>query len=82
MILHDFPVREIVVAFDRLLHEPATVAVAAPVAPVLLLVTVNLLALAVPLKLHEAGTPQGRPDADKLTLLIETILRSDPGTTA
>jgi len=49
---------------------------------VLLLVTVNLLALAVPLELHEAGTPQGRPDADKLTLLIETILRSDPGTTA
>jgi hypothetical protein len=48
---------------------------------VLLLVGVNLLALAVPLELHEAGTPQGRPDADKLTVLMEIILRSDPGTT-
>ena len=42
-----------------------------PVAAVLLAVSVNVLVLAVLLGLNDAVTPLGRPDADRLTLLLK-----------
>ena len=48
-----------------------TVTVTVPVVAVLLAVSVNVLVLAVLLGLNEAVTPLGRPDADKLTLLLK-----------
>jgi len=50
---------------------PVTVTVTVPVAAVLLAVRVNVLVLAVLLGLNDAVTPLGRPDADKLTLLLK-----------
>jgi len=50
---------------------PVTVTVTVPVAAVLLAVRVNVLVLAVLLGLNAAVTPLGRPDADKLTLLLK-----------
>ena len=58
-------------AFDKLLDEPVTVTVTVPVVAVLLAVKVSVLVLAVLLGLNEAVTPLGRPDADKLTLLLK-----------
>ena len=48
-----------------------TVTVTVPVAAVLLAVSVSLLVLAVLAGLNDAVTPLGRPDADKLTLLLK-----------
>ena len=48
-----------------------TVTVTVPVAAVPLAVRVNLLVLDVLLGLNDAVTPLGRPDADKLTLLLK-----------
>ncbi len=48
-----------------------TVTVTVPVAAVLPAVSVILLVLAVLLGLNEAVTPLGRPDAEKLTLLLK-----------
>jgi hypothetical protein len=45
--------------------------VTVPVAAVLLAASVNVLVLAVLLGLNDAVTPLGRPDADKLTLLLK-----------
>jgi hypothetical protein len=64
-------VREIVVVFVRLADMPVTVTVTVPVVAVLLAVKVSVLVLAVLLGLNEAVTPLGRPDADKLTLLVK-----------
>ena len=63
--------RETVVVFVRLADVPVTVNVTVPVAAVLLAVSVNVLVLAVLLGLNDAVTPLGRPDADKLTLLLK-----------
>jgi hypothetical protein len=51
--------------------EAVTVTVTVPVAAVLLAASVNVLVLAVLLGLNDAVTPLGRPDADKLTLLLK-----------
>jgi len=64
-------VRETVVVFVKLPDEPVTVTVTVPVAAVLLAVSVKVLLLAVLLGLNDAVTPLGRPDADKLTLLLK-----------
>jgi len=48
-----------------------TVTVTVPVAAVLLDASVNVLVVAVLLGLNDAVTPLGRPDADKLTLLLK-----------
>ena len=66
-----FTVRESVVLCDRLPETPVTVTVTVPVAAVLLADSVNELVPAVLLGLNEAVTPLGRPDADKLTLLLK-----------
>jgi hypothetical protein len=51
--------------------EAVTVTVTVPVAAVLPAVSVNVLVLAVLLGLNDAVTPPGKPDADKLTLLLK-----------
>ncbi len=63
--------RESVVLFVKLPDEPVTVTVTVPVVAVLLAVSVNVLPLAVLLGLNDAVTPLGRPEADKLTLLLK-----------
>ena len=63
--------RETVVVFVKLPDEPVTVTMTVPVAAVLLAVSVKVLLLAVLLGLNDAVTPLGRPDADKLTLLLK-----------
>src|SRR5882724_2995780 len=67
----DWTVREMVVVFVKLPDEPVTVTVTVPVAAVPLAVSVKVLVLAVLLGLNDAVTPLGRPDADKLTLLLK-----------
>jgi hypothetical protein len=64
-------VREIVVLFVKLPDVPVTVTVTVPVVAVLLAVRVSVLVPAVLLGLNNAVTPLGRPDADKLTLLLK-----------
>ena len=68
-----FTVRETVVVLVKLPDVPATVTVTVPVAAVLLADSVNVLVPAVLLGLNEAVTPLGRPDADKLTLLLKPL---------
>jgi hypothetical protein len=60
-----------VVVFVKLPDVPVTVSVTAPVVAVPLAVSVKVLVLAVLLGLNDAVTPVGRPDADKLTLLLK-----------
>jgi hypothetical protein len=60
-----------VVVFVKLPDVPVTVTVTVPVVAVLLAVKVSVLVLAVLLGLNAADTPLGRPDADKLTLLVK-----------
>ena len=50
---------------------PVIVTDAVPVAAVLLAASVKVLVLAVLLGLNDAVTPLGRPEADKLTLLLK-----------
>jgi hypothetical protein len=50
---------------------PVMVTVTVPVAAVPLAVSVNVLVLVVLLGLNNAVTPLGKPDADKLTLLLK-----------
>ena len=57
--------------FVKLPDEPVTVTVTVPVAAMLLAVSVNVLVPAVLPGLNDAVTPLGRPDADKLTLLLK-----------
>jgi len=64
-------VRESVVLCDKLPETPVTVTVTVPVVAVLLAVSVKVLVPAVLLGLNDAVTPLGRPDADKLTLLLK-----------
>jgi len=64
-------VREIVVVFVKVLDEPVTVTVTVPVIAALLADSVNVLVLTVLPGLNDAVTPPGRPDADKLTLLLK-----------
>jgi len=64
-------VRESVVVFVKLPDVPVTVSVTVPVVAVLLAVKVSVLLLAELLGLNDAVTPLGRPDADKLTLLLK-----------
>src|SRR5713226_3075733 len=64
-------VRESVVVFVKLPDVPVTVTVTVPVVAVLLAVKVSVLLLAELLGLNDAVTPLGRPDADKLTLLLK-----------
>jgi hypothetical protein len=59
------------VAFDKLPAVPVTVTVTVPVTAVLLAVSVNVLVPVVLVGLKEAVTPLGRPEADKLTLLLK-----------
>ena len=61
----------IVAVLLRLPEAPVTVTVTVPVAAVLLDASVNVLVFAVLLGLNDAVTPLGRPDADKLTLLLK-----------
>ncbi len=51
--------------------EPVTFTVAVPVVAVVLAVSVNVLVFVVLLGLNDAVTPLGKPDADKLTLLLK-----------
>src|SRR6266478_6479063 len=72
----DWTVSEIVAVFVKLPDVPVTVTVTVPVVAVLLAVRVSVLVLAVPLLgvlvgLNEAVTPLGRPEVDKLTLLLK-----------
>ena len=67
----DWTVREIVAVFVKLPEVPVTVTVTVPVVAVLLAVKVSVLLLAVLVGLNDAVTPLGRPDADKLTLLLK-----------
>jgi hypothetical protein len=60
-----------VVALVKLPDVPVIVTVTVPVAAVLLAASVNVLELAVLLGLNDADTPLGRPEADKLTLLLK-----------
>src|SRR6266478_7794687 len=66
-----FTVRETVVLLVKLPAVPVTVTVTVPVVAVLLAVSVNVLLLGVLLGLNDAVTPLGRPEADKLTLLLK-----------
>jgi hypothetical protein len=63
-------VRLTVVMLVKPATEPVMVTVTVPVAAVPLAANVNVLVLAVLLGLNDAVTPLGRPDADKLTLLL------------
>jgi hypothetical protein len=64
-------VRETVVVLLKPPDMPVTVTVAAPIAAVLVAVSVNVLVFAVLLGLNDAVTPLGRPVADKLTLPVK-----------
>jgi len=64
-------VRETGVVFVKPPDVPVTVTVTGPVVAVLLAVKVSVLVPAVLLGLNDAVTPLGRPDADKLTLLLK-----------
>lgn len=66
-------VRESVVELVRLPAVPVTVTVAGPVAAVLLAVSVNMLVPVVPVGLNDAVTPEGKPEADRLTLLLKPL---------
>jgi hypothetical protein len=65
-------VRLIVVELAKLPEVPVIVTVAAPVVAVLLAVNVNVLvAVVAGLRLKDAVTPLGRPEAERLTLLLK-----------
>jgi hypothetical protein len=55
----------------KLPDEPVTVTVTVPVVAVLLAVSVKVLLPVVLVGLNDAVTPLGRPDVDKLTLLLK-----------
>lgn len=64
-------VRESVVELVKLPAVPVMVTVAAPVVAVLVAASVNVLVPAVLAGLNDGVTPEGRPDTDKLTLLLK-----------
>ena len=55
----------------NVLDVPVMVTLTTPMAAVLLAVNVNVLAFVALAGLNEAVTPAGRPDADRLTLLLK-----------
>ena len=63
--------RETVVVLVKPPDMPVTVTVAAPIAAVLVTVSVKVLVFAALLGLNDAVTPLGRPVADKLTLPVK-----------
>jgi hypothetical protein len=63
-------VRETVVLCDNAPDAPVTVMVNVPSAAALLAVSVSVLAPVVLLGLNAAVTPMGRPEAERLTLLL------------
>jgi len=63
--------REIVAVFVRLPDAPVTVRVTAPVGAAPLTVSVKVLVVVVLVGLNDAVMPLGRPDTDKLTLLLK-----------
>jgi hypothetical protein len=64
-------VRETLVVCDKLPDTPVMVTMTVPVAAVLLAVSVNVLEVALLLGLNDALTPLGKPDAERLTLLLK-----------
>ena len=62
-----------VIEFDKLPAVPVTVSLTVPVAALLPAVSVNVLVFAVLVGLKDAVTPPGRPDVDKLTLLLKPL---------
>src|SRR5437899_4934839 len=64
-------VRAIVVVLVKVPDVPVTVTVPCPVVAVLLAVSVKVLVAVAGFGLKDAVTPLGRPDADKLTLLLK-----------
>lgn len=64
-------VKETVVICDKPLNVPVMVTVTVPIAAVLLAVSVSVLAPVVLPGLKAAVTPLGRPDAERLTLLLK-----------
>ena len=64
-------VRETVVACDKLPEVPVMVTVTVPSVAVPLAVSVSVLEMVVLLGLNVAVTPLGRPEADRLTLLLK-----------
>lgn len=65
--------RESVVELDRLPDEPVIVTVDVPVVAALLAVSVNVLVPVALVGLNEAVTPEGKPDADKLTVPLKPL---------
>ena len=68
-----FTVSETVVAFVKLPTVPVMVTATVPVAAVPLALSVSVLVVPVVPGLNEAVTPAGRPEADKLTLLLKPL---------
>lgn len=66
-----FTVRDSVVVLVRLPDVPVTVTVTVPVAAVPIAVSVNVLVAAVLVGLNDAVTPDGRPDAARLTFPLK-----------
>ena len=66
-----FTVSETVVEFVKLPALPVMVTLTVPVAAVLVAVRVNVLVLGVAPGLNEAVTPAGKPEADRVTLLLK-----------
>ena len=70
-----FTVRFTVAVCVRLPDVPVMVTVEVPVAAVLLAVSVSVLVVVAGLGLNAAVTPVGKPDADKVTLLVNPFKR-------
>ena len=66
-----FTVKETVVEVVKLPAAPAMVTVAGPIVALLLAVRVNVLVPVVLMGLNDAVTPEGKPEADKLTLRLK-----------
>jgi hypothetical protein len=64
-------INEIVVLLDKLPDIPVTVTVTVPIVAVPLAVNVSVLEAIAGFGLNDAVTPLGRPEADKLTLLLK-----------
>ena len=64
-------VSESVVEFANVPHVPVTVTVAGPVVATLLAISVNVLEPGVGFGLNRAVTPLGKPETDKVTLLLK-----------
>jgi len=65
--------RAIVAIWDKLPDVPIMVTVAVPVTAALLAVSVKVLLAVAGFALKDAVTPLGRPDTDKLTLLLKPL---------